>query len=76
MDNFLKAVKSRRKEDLNAELAVNVLASNYVHLANASYRTGRLLKWDAAKERLIADAEADALLTRKYRAPYIVPEKV
>ncbi|MBL8213078.1 MAG: Gfo/Idh/MocA family oxidoreductase [Bryobacterales bacterium] len=76
MDNFLKAVRSRRKEDLNAELAVNVLASNYVHLANASYRVGRLLKWDAARERLAADAEAEALLTRKYRAPYVVPEKV
>jgi predicted dehydrogenase len=76
MDNFLKAVKSRKREDLNAEVAVNVLASNYCHLANISYRVGRKLTWDPAREKFAGDAEADALLTRKYRAPYIVPEKV
>jgi len=76
MENFLNAVRSRKREDLNAEVAVNALASNYVHLANISYRVGRSLKWDAARERFAGDTEADAMLTRKYRAPYIVPEKV
>ena len=76
MDNFLKAIRSRKREELNAELAVNVLASDFCHLANISYRVGRSLNWDAQKERFARDSEADALLTRKYRAPYIVPEKV
>jgi predicted dehydrogenase len=76
MDNFLKAIRSRKREELNAELAVNVLASNFCHLANISHRVGRSLTWDPQKERFARDAEADALLTRKYRAPYIVPEKV
>jgi hypothetical protein len=76
MDNFLKAVRSRNHEELNAELAINALASNFCHLANISHRVGRSLAWDAQKERFIRDTEADALLTRKYRAPYIVPEKV
>ena len=76
MDNFLKAVKSRKREDLNAEVAVNVLASDFCHLANISYRVGRRLTWDVRKERFVGDTEADAMLTRKYRAPYVVPEKV
>ncbi|MBL8173512.1 MAG: Gfo/Idh/MocA family oxidoreductase [Bryobacterales bacterium] len=76
MDNFLKAVRSRKREDLNAEVAVNALASNYVHLANISYRLGRKLNWDAQKQRFAGDSQADAMMTRNYRAPYIVPEKV
>jgi len=76
MDNFLKAVRSRKREELTAELAINVLASNFCHLANISYRVGRSLTWDAQKERFARDADADLLLTRKYRAPYVVPEKV
>jgi predicted dehydrogenase len=75
MGNFLKAVKSRNPAGLNAEVAVNALASNYCHLANIAYRTGRKLTWNAKTEKF-HDAEADAMLTRKYRAPYIVPERV
>ena len=37
---------------------------------------GRKLDFDGAAERFINDAEADALLTRKYRAPFTVAEKV
>jgi Oxidoreductase family, C-terminal alpha/beta domain len=41
-------------------------------LANASYRTGRKLAVDPAKGRFVNDPEANQLLTRKYRAPYVV----
>ena len=34
------------------------------------------LKFDPKKEKFIGNAEADRLLTRPYRAPFIVPEKV
>ncbi|HUQ95297.1 MAG TPA: Gfo/Idh/MocA family oxidoreductase [Bryobacteraceae bacterium] len=76
MDNFLKAVKSRKREDLNAEVAINALSSDLCHLANISYRVKRRLNWDPQKERFTGDTEADALLTRKYRVPYVVPEKI
>ncbi|MBI3209848.1 MAG: Gfo/Idh/MocA family oxidoreductase [Candidatus Solibacter usitatus] len=75
MDNYLKAIRSRKREDLNAEVALNVLASDYCHLANISYRVGHSLAWDAQKKKF-NDAAADAMISRKYRAPYIVPEKV
>jgi hypothetical protein len=47
-----------------------------VHLANISYRVGRRLTIDPDRWRILNDAEAERLLTRDYRAPYVVPEKV
>ena len=37
---------------------------------------GRKLDFDGKAERFVNDKEADALLTRSYRAPFVVPEKV
>ncbi|MCC7174156.1 MAG: Gfo/Idh/MocA family oxidoreductase [Bryobacterales bacterium] len=76
IENFFKAVRSRRLEDLTAEVEPAVISASLVHLANASYRTGRKLAVDAAAMRFTGDAEANALLTRQYRAPYLVPSKV
>jgi hypothetical protein len=47
-----------------------------VHLANASYRLGRTLKFDAATEQVINDDEANALLRGTYRAPYVVADQI
>ena len=47
-----------------------------VHLANISYRVGRRLTIDPAAWRIVNDSEAERMLTRKYRAPYVVPDKV
>jgi hypothetical protein len=74
--NFLAAVKSRNNKELNAEVAIGVLSAHLVHLSNASYRVGRRLTFDEKTLTFPGDKEATALLTRKYRAPYIVPEKV
>ena len=46
------------------------------HLANISYRTGRKLTFDPDKEQFVADQEANRYLTREYRKPYILPDKV
>ena len=35
-----------------------------------------LVQIDPATERFVNDKEADALLTRQYRKPFVVPEKV
>ena len=47
-----------------------------MHLANASYRLGRTLKFDASTEQVINDDEANALLRGTYRAPYVVSENM
>jgi hypothetical protein len=47
-----------------------------VKLEETNYRLGRVLKFDPIAERFIGDDEANKLLTREYRAPYIVPKEV
>jgi hypothetical protein len=39
-------------------------------------RVGRKLDFDGKAERFVKDKEADALLTRNYRKPFVVPDKV
>jgi predicted dehydrogenase len=74
--NFLKAVRSRKPTDLDGPIETGHLAAGLAHLGNISYRLGRQLEFDSAKERFVGDAQADAMLTRKYRPPFVVPEKV
>ena len=45
-------------------------------LASASYHLGRPLNMDPKAERFIDDKKANALLTRNYRKPFVVPETV
>jgi hypothetical protein len=52
------------------------LASGLAHLGNISYRLGRQLTFDPAREKFVGDAEADKMLKRDYRKPFVVPEKV
>jgi hypothetical protein len=37
---------------------------------------GRKLEFDPKTEKFVTDKEADKLLTRVYRAPFVVPENV
>ncbi len=74
--NFIGAVRSRRREDLTAEIAEGALSCDLMHLANISYRVGRTIQWDARTRTCVGDAEANRLLTRDYRAPFVVPAKV
>jgi predicted dehydrogenase len=75
-ENFIAAVRSRKPGDLTAEIEEGALSCNLVHLANISYRLGRTLHWDEKTLSVKGDAEANAMLTRAYRKPYVVPEKV
>ena len=74
--NFIKAVQSRKTTDQNAPVETAHLASGLAHLGNIAYRLDRVLKFDPAAEKFVGDSQADQMLTRKYRAPYLVPEKV
>jgi hypothetical protein len=74
--NFIDCVRSRKREDLYCEILEGHLSTALCHLANVSFRTGRTITFDPATETIQADKEANALLTRKYREPFVVPEKV
>lgn len=58
--DFLDAVKARRQPQYDAEGGHRVASLS--HLALASIRLGRKLKWDPAAERVIDDAEANKVL--------------
>lgn len=118
--NWIKAVRSRKVEDLNADILEGHLSSALCHTGNISYLLGKKanpdeireavksdaplaeafgrmaehlaangvditkdkvtlgipLKMDPKTEKFIDNDSANALLTRNYRAPFIVPEKV
>ena len=118
--NFIKAVRSGRREDLNADILEGHQSSGLCHVGNISHRLGEplppaeiqsqlsagrwpaevqetlrgmvahlkangvdldqtpltagpLLAIDAKRERFIDAPQADALLTRAYRRPFVVP---
>ena len=66
--SFEEAVKTRKKPGGHAEAAHRTMT--VVHLANIAIRTGRKIQWDPAKEEIIGDPGASALLGRSYREPW------
>jgi predicted dehydrogenase len=74
--NFIDCVRSRRREDLHCEILDGHMSTALCHLANIAFRTGRKLTFDPATETFPGDAEANALLGRKYREPFVLPEQV
>ena len=119
-ENFVKAVRSRRQSELNADILQGHLSSGLCHTGNISYRLGRkqnqgairetikgnkdllessermfahlkandvdldvnqatlgvALTMDPKAERFIGNDKANEMLTREYRKPYVVPDKV
>jgi predicted dehydrogenase len=74
MANFLAAVRSRKYQDLNADVDIGRISADLCHLANISYRRGgRLLTFDPKTEKF-ADSEANAMAHPAYRKPYIIPQ--
>ncbi len=117
-ENFIKAVKSRKREDLNAEVLEGHLSAAICHTGNISYRLGEkqtvteikkliesqagagdtfdrmvqhleangvdlkatlltvgpMLQFDPKSEKVIGNEVAAKLMTREYRAPFVVPE--
>jgi predicted dehydrogenase len=74
--NFIQALRTRNKADLNAPIEEGAISTMLVHLANISYRLGRTLHFDAKTLTCTGDAEANRMFKREYRAPFVVPDKV
>ncbi len=66
--NFLDCVRSRKQPI--SDLESGHRAATVCHLANLSLRLGRKLRWDAARETIPGDAEAERWLIRPYRTPW------
>ena len=74
--NFADAVRARNPKLLHAEIEETALSTALCHLGNISHRLGRELRFDPAQMLFPNDAEANKMLTRPYRAPYVVPTEV
>lgn len=74
--NFVEAVRAKDKKLLNGPVETAYKAAALAHLGNISYRLGRTLKFDPQKELFIGDKDANAMLTRRYRPPFVIPDKV
>jgi hypothetical protein len=62
----------------NGPVQTGALSSSLAHLGNISYRLGKQLDFDPVAERFIGSDIDDAnnMLTREYRAPYLLPEVI
>jgi hypothetical protein len=63
-------VKTRERPFRDIELAVNTMTAP--HLAAIAYRLERSLVWDRAAQRFPGDEQADRLLDRARREPWIL----
>jgi len=74
-DNFLEAI--RNNSALNADIEDGHRSAALAHLANIAFKTGRHgLTFDPETETIVGDTEAQALTTKQYRKPFVVPEEV
>ncbi len=76
--NWFDAIRARDMSIQNGPVQTGALSSSLAHLGNVSYRLGKQLQFDPVAERFIGDSEAEAnsMLSRDYRAPYLFPEVV
>jgi predicted dehydrogenase len=63
--NWLDCIRSGKQPNANMEVAVRTATA--VHLGNIATRLQRTLHFDPSKQEIVGDAEASAMMSRKYR---------
>ena len=71
MKDFLAAIDSRGKPV--ADIEEGYISTATCILANNAMKLGRTLTWDPQKQRVVGDEEANRMLHRPYRRPWIHP---
>jgi predicted dehydrogenase len=71
MLDWLKAIAERGKPV--ADIEQGHISTASCILANVSMKLGRSLAWDSAKQQVVSDDEANKLLRRPYRTPWVHP---
>ncbi len=72
MKDFLAAIASRGRPV--ADIEEGFISTVTCILANLSMQLGRTLIWDVEKGEVVRDEEANRLLRRPYRAPWVHPD--
>jgi predicted dehydrogenase len=70
--DFLKAIAERTRP--MADIEQGHISTTSCILANLSAQLGRSLTWDPETHRVVGDEEANKLLRRPYRQPWVHPE--
>jgi predicted dehydrogenase len=77
------AIRGHMKDLLNAiatggrpvaDIEQGYISTSSCILANVAMNLGRTLKWDAQQQRVVGDEEANRLLRRPYRSPWVHPD--
>jgi predicted dehydrogenase len=74
--NFIEAIRANDQKIAKGDIREGFYSCALVHLANISYRLGRSLEFDPASMKFKSDPQADAMLRREYREPFVIPEVV
>jgi predicted dehydrogenase len=72
MQNLLAAIDTRSKPV--ADIEQGYISTASCILANDSMKIGREFTWDAQKQEVVNDPEANQALRRPYRQPWLHPE--
>jgi predicted dehydrogenase len=72
MIDLMKTMQTREKPV--ADIEQGYISSACCILANMSMQLGRTLQWDAAKQRVVGDEQANGFLRRPYRKPWVHPQ--
>jgi predicted dehydrogenase len=70
--DFLDAIVEKRSPAAGIEIAHR--SSVLPLLGMLSWKLGRSIEWDGAKEQIVSDPAANRLLSRAYRTPWKYPE--
>ncbi|HOO99413.1 MAG TPA: Gfo/Idh/MocA family oxidoreductase [Bacteroidales bacterium] len=73
---FIEAIRANDRKLANADIRDGFYSCALMHLGNISYRLGRSLEFDPVRMKFVNAPDADALLTREYREPFVVRENI
>ncbi len=77
--NFIDCVKNSSGSNVrrpNADIEIGHKSTRLCHLGNIALRTGRAIRFDEKTETCRDDKEANSLLGRTYRNPFVAPDSV
>ncbi|HKJ79299.1 MAG TPA: hypothetical protein VKA10_07175, partial [Prolixibacteraceae bacterium] len=74
--NYINAIRGNDQSLAKADIQEGFYSCALIHLGNISYQLGRSLEFDPKTMKFKNDDEANQMLTREYREPFVVPEKV
>jgi len=69
--DFMDAIRTNRRPQCDIEIGHR--STNMSLLGMLSMKLGRSVEWDGERELVVGDEEANRLLAREYRAPWVYP---